>query len=242
MILRRNIEDLPHNMTRFLVVGREQADRRPGSDKTSLLLVTRDEPGILYRVLGAFAQRGLNMSKIESRPVAAPALGVRVLRRHRRPRSATQPVAAALADLRASCETLKVLGSYPRAEMRPAAPAARAVIANGSAAPASGRKGCGFRPVARDFLNAVAELATARRAQGPAPRRPMIPSRQMGKIGPRRRQRPAIAAVVVGVARAMGFDAAANTTAAGAIARLARGRLRAGASSTSACPRARARR
>ena len=30
--------------------------------------MTRDEPGILYRVLGAFAQRGLNMSKIESRP------------------------------------------------------------------------------------------------------------------------------------------------------------------------------
>ena len=67
MVLRRNIEDLSHNMTRFLVVGREQATPT-GRDKTSLLLVTRDEPGILYRVLGAFAQRGLNMSKIESRP------------------------------------------------------------------------------------------------------------------------------------------------------------------------------
>jgi chorismate mutase/prephenate dehydratase len=101
-------------MTRFLVVGRDQATPT-GRDKTSLLMVTRDEPGILYRVLGAFAQRGLNMSKIESRPS------------RRRPweyvffvdidgHERDQPVAAALADLRASCETLKVLGSYPRAD------------------------------------------------------------------------------------------------------------------------------
>jgi chorismate mutase/prephenate dehydratase len=114
VVLRRNIEDLSHNMTRFLVVGREQATPT-GRDKTSLLLVTRDEPGILYRVLGAFAQRGLNMSKIESRPS------------RRRPweyvffvdidgHETDQAVAAALADVRPSCETLKVLGSYPRAE------------------------------------------------------------------------------------------------------------------------------
>ncbi len=65
-VLRRKIEDLAHNMTRFLVLGRDQAEPT-GRDKTSLLLVTRDEAGILYRVLGAFAGRGLNMTKIESR-------------------------------------------------------------------------------------------------------------------------------------------------------------------------------
>jgi len=122
VVLRRNIEDLSHNMTRFLVVGRQQATPT-GRDKTSLLLVTRDEPGILYRVLGAFAQRGLNMSKIESRPS------------RRRPweyvffvdidgHESDQAVAAALADVRPSCETLKVLGSYPRAEPPAATPAA----------------------------------------------------------------------------------------------------------------------
>ncbi len=107
-------------MTRFLVVGREQATVT-GKDKTSLLLVTRDEPGNLYRVLGAFAQRGLNMSKIESRPS------------RRRPweyvffvdidgHEGDEAVAAALTDLRASCETLKVLGSYPKADI-PSPPA-----------------------------------------------------------------------------------------------------------------------
>ena len=66
-VAKRNIEDLTQNVTRFLVLGRQQAEPT-GRDKTSVLLTTRDEPGILYRVLGAFAERGLNMTKIESRP------------------------------------------------------------------------------------------------------------------------------------------------------------------------------
>ena len=45
-VLRRKIEDLAYNMTRFLLLGREQAEPT-GRDKTSVLLVTRDEAGIL---------------------------------------------------------------------------------------------------------------------------------------------------------------------------------------------------
>jgi chorismate mutase/prephenate dehydratase len=113
-ILRRNIQDLTHNMTRFLVLGRQQAEPT-GRDKTSVLLVTRDEAGILYRVLGAFAEAGLNMTKIESRPS------------RRRPweyvffvdvdgHERDSQVAAALAAVRQACESVKVLGSYPKAE------------------------------------------------------------------------------------------------------------------------------
>ncbi|MES1207163.1 MAG: prephenate dehydratase, partial [Pseudomonadota bacterium] len=65
-VLKRNIEDLTQNVTRFLVLGRQQAEPT-GHDKTSVLLTTRDQPGILFRVLGGFAERGLNMTKIESR-------------------------------------------------------------------------------------------------------------------------------------------------------------------------------
>jgi chorismate mutase/prephenate dehydratase len=118
-ILRRNIEDLPHNMTRFVVIGSRLA-APTGRDKTSLLLVTRDEPGILYRLLGTFASRGLNMSKIESRPS------------RRRPweyvffvdidgHQGEPKVAEALAEVRRYCETFKVLGSYPRADAPAAA-------------------------------------------------------------------------------------------------------------------------
>jgi chorismate mutase/prephenate dehydratase len=69
-VLRRKIEDLPYNMTRFLLLGRQQAEPT-GRDKTSVLLVTRDEPGILFRTLGAFAQRGLNMTRSRAAPRAA---------------------------------------------------------------------------------------------------------------------------------------------------------------------------
>ncbi|HXT97599.1 MAG TPA: prephenate dehydratase [Polyangia bacterium] len=115
-VLRRKIEDLAHNMTRFLVLGRDQADPT-GRDKTSLLLVTRDEAGILYRVLGAFAQRGLNMTKIESRPSRRRAWEYVFfvdIDGHER----DAPVAAAIADVRQASETIKVLGSYPRADAR----------------------------------------------------------------------------------------------------------------------------
>jgi chorismate mutase/prephenate dehydratase len=116
VVLRRKIEDMAHNMTRFLVLGRDQAEPT-GRDKTSLLLVTRDEPGILYRVLGAFAQRGLNMTKIESRPSRRRAWEYVFfvdIDGHER----DAPVATAIAEVQKASETVKVLGSYPRAESR----------------------------------------------------------------------------------------------------------------------------
>jgi chorismate mutase/prephenate dehydratase len=115
-VLRRKIEDLSHNMTRFLVLGREQAEPT-GRDKTSLLLVTRDEPGILYRVLGTFAERGLNMTKIESRPLRSRRWEYVFfvdIDGHER----DAPVAAALAAVREVSQLVKVLGSYPRADGR----------------------------------------------------------------------------------------------------------------------------
>jgi chorismate mutase/prephenate dehydratase len=113
-VLRRNIQDLSHNMTRFLVLGRQQVEPT-GRDKTSVLIVTRDEPGILYRTLGAFAERGLNMTKIESRPSRRrPWEYVFFLDIDGHQRDAT--VAAALDAIKRDCESLKVLGSYPKAE------------------------------------------------------------------------------------------------------------------------------
>jgi chorismate mutase/prephenate dehydratase len=114
VVARRKIEDLSYNMTRFLLIGRQQAEPT-GRDKTSVLLVTKDQPGILYRTLGAFAERGLNMSKIESRPSRrAPWEYVFFVDIDGHERDAK--VAAALAEVRASCETVKVIGSYPKAE------------------------------------------------------------------------------------------------------------------------------
>jgi chorismate mutase/prephenate dehydratase len=112
--LRRSIADNAQNVTRFLVIGQKQAEPT-GRDRTSILLELRDEPGILYRVLEPFARRGVNMSKIESRPSK------------RRPweyvffidvdgHARDEQVAAAIEEVARACTSLKVLGSYPRAE------------------------------------------------------------------------------------------------------------------------------
>ena len=67
-VLATRIQTSPHNQTRFAAVGREM--RSLGvADKTSLLLELRHEPGSLYRCLRPFADRGLNLSKLESRPI-----------------------------------------------------------------------------------------------------------------------------------------------------------------------------
>jgi chorismate mutase/prephenate dehydratase len=119
-IIRRRIEDVSENVTRFLVIGHRQAEPT-GADKTSVLLALRDEPGVLYRVLGPLARHGLNLTKIESRPS------------RRRPweyvffldvdgHQGDAPVAAALADLALVVERVKVLGSYPKGPPASGAP------------------------------------------------------------------------------------------------------------------------
>lgn len=66
-VLEPNIEDVSFNFTRFLVLGHDDAPRGE-YNKTSLVFATRHRPAALYECLGEFAQRGLNLTKIESRP------------------------------------------------------------------------------------------------------------------------------------------------------------------------------
>ncbi len=67
-VVRERIEDQVNNFTRFLVIGKKLAEPS-GDDKTSLMFSVKDEVGILYRMLEPFAKRGINLSKIESRPL-----------------------------------------------------------------------------------------------------------------------------------------------------------------------------
>ena len=112
-LYRQGIEDLTGNVTRFLVIGRQQAEPT-GRDKTSVLFSTRDTPGSLYRVLGGIAERGLNLTRIESRPSRRRAweyVFFADIDGHQR-----EPALVAALDIaRSHCEMLKVLGSYPKA-------------------------------------------------------------------------------------------------------------------------------
>ncbi len=66
-VLANEIEDVPFNFTRFFVLGHD--DPQKGAyNKTSLVFATRHRPAALYDCLGEFASRGLNLTKIESRP------------------------------------------------------------------------------------------------------------------------------------------------------------------------------
>ncbi len=67
-ILYRNLEDDPKNFTRFLRIGRSRKIAR-GADKTSLAFSTANVAGALFQALGVFAERGISLSRIASRPV-----------------------------------------------------------------------------------------------------------------------------------------------------------------------------
>ncbi|MBT8468518.1 MAG: 3-deoxy-D-arabinoheptulosonate-7-phosphate synthase, partial [Deltaproteobacteria bacterium] len=68
-ILRREIADHPENYTRMVVVGSEPAHYEPAVPcKTSLIFSTIHQQGALARCIDIFAKRGLNLTKIESRP------------------------------------------------------------------------------------------------------------------------------------------------------------------------------
>lgn len=66
-ILEKEIEDVPFNYTRFFLLGHGDPERGE-YNKTSLVFATRNQPAALYDCLGEFARRGLNLTKIESRP------------------------------------------------------------------------------------------------------------------------------------------------------------------------------
>ncbi|MBI3961676.1 MAG: prephenate dehydratase [Deinococcus sp.] len=114
-VLARGIEDLPFNYTRFFMLGTQEPARRDPS-KTSLVFATRHRPGDLYEALGEFARRGINLTKLESRP------------RRNRPWNYVfyvdfeghweEPhVSEALVHLLRKASFVKIIGSYPAAVM-----------------------------------------------------------------------------------------------------------------------------
>jgi prephenate dehydratase len=135
-VLADDVQNVPDNRTRFLVVtrpdrtldaawlaaGRASTGQPSGPDalspvamRTTLVTAVPNEPGVLHRLLGIFAAAGINMSKIESRPLHGRAweyvfwidLDADV---------ADPGARAALGELIAAVPMLRVLGCYPRGE------------------------------------------------------------------------------------------------------------------------------
>lgn len=118
-VLAGSIQDVPDNRTRFVAVGR-RADARPPRQggvryRTTIAFGVRNEPGTLLRALQVFAARGINLSKLESRPSRGAAWEYVFwtdLDAHQ-----DEPACeAALAELRAVATLVRTFGSYPRVE------------------------------------------------------------------------------------------------------------------------------
>lgn len=112
-ILKRNIEDNPNNMTRFLILSRKET-APSGRDKTSILFSVRDEVGVLYRMLEPFYQQHINLTKIESRPIKKKAWQY-IFFLDMDGHFQDKKISSAIRSLEKRCHFLKVLGSYPKA-------------------------------------------------------------------------------------------------------------------------------
>ncbi len=110
-VLAENIEDEPDNTTRFLVIGREQAEAS-GRDKTSLMVAVDNRAGALFGLLEPFHREGVSLTRIESRPSRRSPWDYNFfldLEGHVQ----DAPVAAALTSLAERAAWIKHLGSYP---------------------------------------------------------------------------------------------------------------------------------
>ena len=112
-ILEHNIEDEPNNTTRFIIIG-QQVSALTGYDKTSLLVSTGNQPGALYKILEPFAQFGIGMMHIESRP-SRQGLWDYVFFIDIEGHAEDEKVAQALETLKTRVRMMKILGSYPKA-------------------------------------------------------------------------------------------------------------------------------
>jgi chorismate mutase/prephenate dehydratase len=116
-ILARNIEDSPHNVTRFVVISKESS-QPTGNDKTSLMFQIPHKPGALADVMLLFKNNGLNLTWIESFPIIDSPneyLFFVELEGHQ-----DHPaVAGTIAVLRHDAIRLECLGSYPKGDRVP---------------------------------------------------------------------------------------------------------------------------
>jgi len=111
-IVATGVEDYRGNTTRFLLIG-PKSPTRSGKDKTSLLLSLLDRPGALNSTLSILAERGINLTKIESRPVKGE-VGKYMFFIDMLGHIDDKVINEATSDLRRTCASFRWLGSYPQ--------------------------------------------------------------------------------------------------------------------------------
>jgi len=112
-MLARSIQDSSHNITRFLVIGKHEAEPTK-KNKTSICFSMKDKSGALHDILAPFKKAKINLTKIESRPSKKKAWKYYFyvdMEGHTKDKK----IAKSIDQLKRHCKFLRVLGSYPAA-------------------------------------------------------------------------------------------------------------------------------
>jgi prephenate dehydratase len=113
-ILDEDIQDMNENFTRFIVIGKAKP-HATGNDKTSIIVyLEKNRPGALYEILGEFAKRGIDLTKIESRPTKK-VLGDYLFYIDLKGHIEDRIIKDTLDQVKSKVGMLKILGSYPAA-------------------------------------------------------------------------------------------------------------------------------
>ena len=114
-IIKEKIENEPNNVTRFLIFSKQQTEPT-SNDKTSIIFSINHEPGALYQIIKEYSNNNITLTKIESRPKKGTTweynfyldfIG----------HIADQKVSSLLNELKKNTKFLKIIGSYPLAEL-----------------------------------------------------------------------------------------------------------------------------
>ena len=114
-IIKENIENESNNYTRFLILSKEKTDPTD-NDKTSIIFSIKHEPGTLFKIIKRFSEYSINLTKIESRPKIGTTweynfyvdcVG----------HESNEDISKILSELKDDTLFLKVIGSYPIAEL-----------------------------------------------------------------------------------------------------------------------------
>ena len=111
-VLRSGIQDFADNITRFLFISREALPLGP-TDKTTIVFTLTNEPGALFKALSVFALRGIDLTKLESRPIPGRPFEYLFYADLAADRQELR-CARALMHLAEFAPLLRTLGSYPR--------------------------------------------------------------------------------------------------------------------------------
>ena len=108
--LARNVQDSDANYTRFACIAKD-LEIYPGADRPSLMVVTKNDPGSLYKVLARFYALDINLVKLESRPIPNSDFDFMFYFDVECPVAAPE-FASLIASLDDVCEEYRYLGSY----------------------------------------------------------------------------------------------------------------------------------